>query len=50
MYFFSLLGLLPLRGLFSLVAASRGYSLVAVHRLLTLRLLLIAEHGLSGEA
>ena len=32
----------------SLVSESRGYSLVAVHRLLILAASLIAEHRLSG--
>ena len=34
--------------LFSLVAASRGYSLIAVHELFIGVLSLVAEHGLSG--
>ena len=42
--FFSLLGLRLCMG-FSLVAASRGYSLVAVHRLLVVATR-VAEHGL----
>jgi len=32
----------------SLVSAGRGYSLVAVHRLLAAVVSLVAEHGLSG--
>ena len=33
---------------FSLVVASRGYSLTAVHKLLIAFASLVAEHGLSG--
>jgi len=33
---------------FPLVAASRGYSLVAVHGLLTVVASLLVEHGLQG--
>ena len=35
---------------FSLVAVSRGYSLVAVHGLLIVVASLVAEHGLLGIA
>ena len=34
---------------FSLVAVSRGYSLVAVHELLMAVAPLVMEHGLEGE-
>ena len=33
---------------FSIVAASRGYSLVAAHGLLIATVSLVAEHGLQG--
>ena len=33
---------------FSLVVASRGYSLIAVHKLLTAVAYFIVEHGVSG--
>ena len=44
---FGCAGLCCVLGL-SLAAASRGYSLVAVHRLLTAVSLLVAEHGAPG--
>ena len=48
MYFFlAVLGLCCCTG-FSPAATSRGYSLVAVHGLLTAAASLIAEHGLQG--
>ena len=43
--YFGLLGLLAVQA-FSLVAASGGYSLVVVHRLLIAVVSLITEHGL----
>ena len=48
LYFFSLLGLRCCVG-FSLVAASRGYTLVAVHRLFTEVASLAAEHRALGR-
>lgn len=45
---FSLLGLLCWVG-FSLVAANRGYTLDAVHRLFTEVASLVAEHGALGR-
>ena len=49
-FFFHLLAVLGLCGCvgFYLVAASRGYSLVVVHRLLIAVASLVAEHGLQG--
>ena len=46
--FLAVLGLLCCMGL-SLVAESRGYFLVIVHRLLITGVSLLAEHGLYGR-